>query len=53
MEENMCDLCKYGSLDCGEKPCSNCIQFVDGYLEYTRYEPEDNNMIDVCNYKEV
>ena len=40
MEENICDSCKHKQKDCSEKPCNVCMQWVDGYLDATRYEPE-------------
>lgn len=38
--ENMCDECLHDDKGCDEIPCSSCMQWVDGYLEATRYEPK-------------
>jgi hypothetical protein len=39
MSENLCDCCKHMEKDSNEKPCSSCMQWIDGYLEVTKYEP--------------
>jgi hypothetical protein len=39
MSESLCDDCKNNNKKSNEKPCSNCIQWVDGYLEAINYEP--------------
>lgn len=36
---SICDDCKYCDRQCDESPCCVCMQWVDGYLEATRYEP--------------
>lgn len=38
-EKSTCDGCANNHQDFNKKPCSICMQFVDGYLQATRYEP--------------
>ncbi|MCD3232568.1 hypothetical protein IRP63_14170 (plasmid) [Clostridium botulinum] len=41
MEEyNLCDDCEYGNRNTNDKPCTTCLNWVDGYLEPTNYEPK-------------
>jgi hypothetical protein len=35
---SICDTCKHDNKDSNEKPCSVCMQWVDGFLEATQYE---------------
>ena len=34
---SICDNCKYCESNPNKKPCSVCIQWVDGYLTATKY----------------
>lgn len=38
MEECLCETCAYGERDHNKRPCSVCMQWVDGYLDATQYE---------------
>ena len=41
----MCEYCKYLDNDPNKKPCSVCMQWVDGYLTATEYENKHFNKI--------
>lgn len=42
MSDNLCDGCKHLDKKCAEKPCSTCLQFIDGYLQVMNYELNEN-----------
>lgn len=40
MSKSICDSCKNDYKNGNEKPCSTCMQWIDGYLDATNYEPK-------------
>lgn len=43
--DNMCSTCKYGWYDSNDIPCNTCMNWVDGYLEATNYEPNFKSLL--------
>ena len=43
--DNMCSTCKYGWYDSNDIPCNTCMNWVDGYLEATNYEPNFESLL--------
>lgn len=50
MSESFCDDCEYGLKKPNEKPCSVCMQWVDGYLTAMKYE---SKIIKQIKFKEI
>ncbi|WP_297419347.1 hypothetical protein [Clostridium sp.] len=42
-EESICEGCLYCDSDGNKRPCNICMQWVEGYLEATQYEPKGWN----------
>lgn len=40
-KETICEFCKHDKINPNEKPCSTCVQWVDGYLTATNYNPSE------------
>lgn len=43
MDDCICNSCKNASKDSNKKPCSICMQWIDGFLEATQFEPKKSN----------
>lgn len=38
-DENICEDCLHCDCKGDKRPCNTCMQWVEGYLEATQYEP--------------